>query len=371
MPNIFIIVQLGCKRVEVRSCVEHKLTRPLSPLRFVRQPTGVLNNYTLFMKNSKLIQLAQTANVNGQSKLTWLYEPLVFVYAVVSLFVVSMIFMLPIVFYMMFSAGVNPLELEKLITSPQSPSLAFGILFSSFIGIYLAVWGWLWLMERRPYYTLGLERKGAVWQYVRGLLIGIGFLLLVTGILAMMGMVAWESPFQGLSSRVLIGVGLLFLGFVVQGAAEEVLVRGFLLPILARRYSIWTSIIVSSLFFAILHLLNPNLSLIAVLNLFLAGVFFAVYALKEGSLWGACGVHTTWNWTMGHILGFEVSGSSFGGPDSILFDLKETGPDWITGGMFGPEGGVVVTVIIVLATVFIYSRPTTEGDNQILNGEAV
>ncbi|MFK7803097.1 MAG: lysostaphin resistance A-like protein [Anaerolineae bacterium] len=312
------------------------------------------------MENSNLIQLARTANVRGQSKLKWLYEPLVFVYIGINIFVVSALFLLPVIFYLIFSSGLetDPFSLEDVITSPKSPGLAFAILFFSFIGMYFAVWLWLWLMERRPFYTIGFERSGALWKYVKGLLIGMALLLLVTGILALMGMVTWERPFDGISTTLLIGVGYLFLGFVVQGAAEEVLVRGFLLPILARRYSIWASIIVSSLVFAALHLLNDNLSIIAMLNLFLAGVFFAVYALKEGGLWGACGIHTTWNWTMGHILGFEVSGSSFGGPDSVLFDLMETGPDWITGGLFGPEGGVVVTIVVILLTIYFYMQPT-------------
>lgn len=312
------------------------------------------------MKNSKLIQMAHTANVRGASRLKWFYEPLVLVYIAINIFVVSAIFLLPVIVYLMIDTGLdtNPASLEDTLTSPNNPALAFAILFFSFIGIYFFVWLWLWLIERRPYYTIGFERDGALWKYGKGLLIGMVLLLSVTGILALMGMVTWERPFDGLSTTLLIGIGYLFLGFVVQGAAEEVLVRGFLLPILARRYSIWASIIVSSLLFAALHLLNDNLSIIAMLNLFLAGVFFAVYALKEGSLWGACGIHTTWNWTMGHILGFEVSGSSFGGPNSVLFDLMETGPDWITGGMFGPEGGIVVTIVVILITVYFYMQPT-------------
>ena len=233
------------------------------------------------MENSKLIQLARTANVRGYSRLSWLYEPIVFIYAVFGFLLIQTFLVLPVVFYIMFVEGVDPFGLEDALLSPSNPFLAFSILFFSFIGIYIIVWVWLWLMERRPYYTLGFERKNALWLYVRGLLVGIGLLLFVTGLLALMGMVRWERPFEGFSSTVLIGVFMLFLGFVVQGAAEEVLVRGFLLPIFARRYSIWTSIIVSSLVFALLHLLNPNISLIAMLNLFLAGVFFAVYAKKR------------------------------------------------------------------------------------------
>lgn len=312
------------------------------------------------MQDSTLIQMAKTGNVRGYEKLNWLYEPIVFVYAVVSLLVVSAVFALPVVIYVMATQGVeNAVEIAE---SPPTPGLAFALLFASFIGIYLAVWLWIRFIERRPFATIGLQAKQAVWRYVRGLLIGVGFMFLIVGIMALFGWVDWERTFSGFSSTILTGVGLLLVGFVIQGAAEEVLVRGFLLPIFARRYNIWVSIIVTSLIFAVLHLLNPNLSPIAVLNLFLAGIIFALYALKEGSIWGACGMHTTWNWTMGHIFGFEVSGGSYGGPTSILFDLMETGPDWITGGLFGLEGGVIVTLLLILGSVAIYISPTNTAD---------
>ena len=320
----------------------------------------IILSYTTSMQNSTLIKLAKTADVRGYERLNWLYEPLVFIYAVVSLLVVSAVLALPVVFYVMATEGVeNAIE---IVESPPTPGLAFASLFSSFIGIYFAVWLWLYLIERRPFTTIGLQAKQAVWRYVRGLLIGVGFICLVVGILALFGWVDWERTFAGFSASLLSGVGLLFAGFVIQGAAEEVLVRGFLLPIFARRYNLWVSIVVTSLIFAVLHLLNPNLSPIAVLNLFLAGIIFALYALKEGSIWGACGLHTTWNWTMGHVFGFEVSGGSFGGPGSILFDLMETGPDWMTGGLFGLEGGVIVTLVLILGSIAIYLSPTNTAD---------
>ena len=311
------------------------------------------------MQDSTLIKMARTANVRGYKKLTWLYEPIVFVYAIFGLLLVSAIFALPVVIYVMATEG--PEAAMQIAEAPPTPALALAMLFSSFIGIYLAVWIWIRFVERRPYVTIGLQAKQAAWRYIRGLLIGVGFMFLIVGLLAPFGLVDWERVFNP-SPAVWAGVGMLFVGFVIQGAAEEVLVRGFLLPIFARRYSIWASIVITSLIFAALHLLNPNLSAIGTLNLFLAGIIFSLYALKEGSIWGACGMHTTWNWTMGHVFGFEVSGGSFGGPTSILFDLMETGPDWITGGSFGLEGGVVVTALLILGSLAIYLSPTNTAD---------
>ena len=96
----------------------------------------------------------------------------------------------------------------------------------------------------------------------------------------------------------------------------------------------------------IFHALNPNLSLIALLNLFLFGLFAALYTLYEGGLWGVFSIHAVWNWAQGNIFGFEVSGQL--APGGTMFNLMETGPDVITGGPFGPEGGLAVTIVLLV-----------------------
>jgi hypothetical protein len=118
------------------------------------------------------------------------------------------------------------------------------------------------------------------------------------------------------------------------------------MPVIGARYRPIWGILSSSLVFAVLHSLNPNLNPIAILNLFLFGLFTALYALYEGGLWGVFSLHTVWNWAQGNLFGFEVSGLAR--PVGTLFDLMEVGPDAITGGPFGPEGGLAVTVVLVV-----------------------
>ena len=137
---------------------------------------------------------------------------------------------------------------------------------------------------------------------------------------------------------------LVALGWVVQGAGEEVVTRGWMLPVLGARTRPWIGIVVVSLFFSLLHGLNPNLSALAMVNLALFGLFAAFYALREGSLWGICALHSVWNWIQGNVFGFEVSGTNAGG--GTLFKFVETGPDWFTGGAFGPEGGLAVSLML-------------------------
>ena len=142
----------------------------------------------------------------------------------------------------------------------------------------------------------------------------------------------------------------MLLFFLVQGPAEEIMFRGYLLPVLSARGNTTLGIVVSSLLFGLLHVLNPNLGPLPMLNLTLAGVMFAMYALVEEGLWGMFGLHSAWNWVQGNVLGMAVSGMEFG---PSLFKLSESGPDWLTGGAFGPEGSLVVTLALAATSAML------------------
>jgi membrane protease YdiL (CAAX protease family) len=234
-------------------------------------------------------------------------------------------------------------------------------LVTSFGGVFLFLWLWTKFYEKRPFSSLGFERGDALRQYGRGLLLGALLFSGAIGLMAVFGFVAPEAgdpTQQGLAA--LGGVLIVAIGWLVQGAGEEVLTRGWMMPVLGARTKPWVGIVVSSLFFAALHGLNPNLSVLALVNLALFGLFAAFYALREGSLWGICALHSVWNWVQGNIFGLQVSGSEFGG--GILFNLQATGPDWFTGGAFGPEGGLAVTLMLLLGIVVIFAWPRPESD---------
>lgn len=128
-------------------------------------------------------------------------------------------------------------------------------------------------------------------------------------------------------------------------AAEEVLIRGWALPVIGARYKPWVGLLVSSLIFSLLHGLNPGLSTIALVNLALFGVFAGLYAIREGSLWGICAIHSVWNWVQG-IFGFRLAEPKRA---AALFEFDESGADWLTGGPFGPEGGLAVTIVLMIS----------------------
>src|SRR5690606_12477457 len=90
-----------------------------------------------------------------------------------------------------------------------------------------------------------------------------------------------------------------------------------------------------------------NANAFAVANIFLAGVLLSVAYLRTRSLWFATAVHLGWNWTMASLLDLPVSGLEM--LNTPLYEPAVSGPDWITGGAFGPEGGLIGLVGFGLA----------------------
>ena len=222
----------------------------------------------------------------------------------------------------------------------------------SFAGVYVVVWLWLRRYERRPFWTVGFVREGAVLSAVRGALIGILMLAGAVVLMGLMGYAAFEDgPPQLQGGPALPGVLIALVGWIVQGPAEELVCRGWMLPVVAARYRLWIGVLVSATFFAVLHGVNPNITPIAGLNLVLYGLFAALYVLREGSLWGIGAQHAAWNWAQGNVFGFEVSGIAPAG--GMLLNMIETGPDEVTGGAFGPEGGLAITAVLLVGIVVL------------------
>jgi len=84
-------------------------------------------------------------------------------------------------------------------------------------------------------------------------------------------------------------------------------------------------------------MLNPNFNLFAALNIALAGVAFCYAYLITGNLWLPLAFHFSWNFFQGPVFSFPVSGMISGG--LLLTQVSQAGSA-ITGGAFGPEGGL-------------------------------
>ena len=144
------------------------------------------------------------------------------------------------------------------------------------------------------------------------------------------------------------------LVFIFAAAAEEMFFRGYPLQTLARANLAWLGVLVTAVAFASVHLGNPNVvPRLTFLNTALAGVLLAVGYLRTQSLWFPIGWHWSWNWMQGAIVGLPVSGINRMAPAPLL-QAMNAGPDWLTGGAYGIEGGAACTVALLISTLIIW-----------------
>lgn len=236
-----------------------------------------------------------------------------------------------------------------------TPSLNFITLFSSlfsFIGVSLLVFFRVTKIEKRTISSIGFSRKKWLKKYLVGFLIGLVLMGLVVSILYLFGFISVnENPTQPVGKFALVNIFILLIGWIIQGGTEEVVTRGWLMNVLGARYNIKFGLFISSVLFGLLHLLNPNVNYIAILNIILVGYLFGLYVIKTNDLWGACGIHSAWNFAQGNLFGFEVSGLNV--EVGSLFDFNLTGNSLISGGSFGPEAGLCATFVLLLGIIVI------------------
>lgn len=213
------------------------------------------------------------------------------------------------------------------------------------IMIITPIIAWKFIMKR-PLSNMGLDSfKRHIKELLVGLLFGIISISIVFGILVLSKNAVVESWSPHFSLDTVIYLVL----FILVGFAEEIYGRGFIMSVLRQTRSIPVIIIVSSLIFAVLHSSNSGIGVLPYINLSLVGVLFAYIYLKSGNIWMCIGYHITWNYFQGNVFGFKVSGLNASGIISTTYNNNNI----FNGGEFGPEGGFIVTAVLLLGVLFV------------------
>jgi membrane protease YdiL (CAAX protease family) len=134
---------------------------------------------------------------------------------------------------------------------------------------------------------------------------------------------------------------------------EELLFRGYAFSVLRRTAGWKTALVITSIAFGFVHAWNPGADAESILAVIVAGFFLGVILLATRSLYAAGAAHFAWNWVMAVALHIEVSGVSSPNPD---YRTVETGPAWLTGGPWGPEGGLAAVAAMFVAIFYLYGR---------------
>lgn len=132
---------------------------------------------------------------------------------------------------------------------------------------------------------------------------------------------------------------------------EELLSRGYVFAALAEWLGNAVAIVLTSAVFGVLHVWNPGWTVGSIASVVLAGVFLAAVMIVTNSLYAAWLAHFAWNWVMAVPMHVKVSGLSLANPD---YQTVDAGPDWATGGRWGPEGGAIAAAAMILALTLLY-----------------
>jgi membrane protease YdiL (CAAX protease family) len=114
----------------------------------------------------------------------------------------------------------------------------------------------------------------------------------------------------------------------------------------------YVALMITSLLFMLMHMMNANVNLLGTINLFLAGLLLGIYYIHKRNLLFSIGMHITWNFFQGSIFGFAVSGNTT--PSIISQELK--GSEIINGGKFGFESSILATVLIIGLTILVHMK---------------
>ena len=221
------------------------------------------------------------------------------------------------------------------------------MMVSQLFGTLFTVWIFQKFVNRESFTSIGLEFSGYKDDFVSGLLLGVGLIVLGFGTLYIFNFLSVASIQFSLIDQ------LFYLSlFAVVSLNEEIAIRGYILQNLSSSFNKYIALVLSSLVFMIMHIGNPNMSAVPLFNLFLAGLLLGVYCIHKNNLWFPIGAHITWNYFQGPVLGFEVSGNDV---DSI-FIQSLNGSELITGGEFGFEGSIILTVLMIIGIVYLDRR---------------
>jgi membrane protease YdiL (CAAX protease family) len=215
------------------------------------------------------------------------------------------------------------------------------------LGVYAAYV--TWVEKRAPG---ELSWRGAGREWCAGLALGMLLFAVAVGVLAAAGAyrITGSSGWSVLAAAV--------PGMLVAALYEELIFRAIVFRLLEESFGSWLALAVSALVFGLLHLGSPGAGLVGAIAIAIeAGLLLGAAYMLTRRLWLCTAIHLGWNATQGAIFSAAVSGRAQQG----VFRAEFSGPDWLTGGQFGPEASVVSVLVCTCCAVLVLRRCVAAG----------
>lgn len=300
-------------------------------------------------------------NKDGQIRSGWIIAGVT-----LACFLIAFILAIPAGFIVIFVNIIrnDTLNFAEVVGNSVHVMNIVGILLQQGVFLAVPIITWKYVLKR-PMVSMGI---GRLKDQGKDLLVGLAFGALSMTVVFLILITSGEARISALKPQLSLSHIQSLLLFIAVGFSEEIYGRGFVMSTLRQTKSKVLAVVVSALIFALLHSLNPGIGIIPYLNLFLIGVLFSYMYLLSGNIWMCIGYHITWNYFQGNVFGFLVSGNS---TTSLIKTVLER-ETILNGGAFGPEGGLVVTFIILAGFFFVKyyyrNREYSFIDNAYLSG---
>ncbi|MFN3135507.1 MAG: lysostaphin resistance A-like protein [Candidatus Kryptonium sp.] len=227
------------------------------------------------------------------------------------------------------------------------------------ISVVISTFLMMKFFEKRNFEDVGLRLKpNAIYEISLGLILGFIMITSVVAVNLTLGYYKYELTLNQIYPQIFKA----FLLFLMVALFEEILFRGYPFQRLIDGTSPIVATLIFSLIFSLAHLQNPNVNLIAVLNIFFAGIWLSASYIKTRSLWLPISLHFSWNFFQGYFYSLPVSGLTLIEP---AFNVEISSENIISGGKFGPEGSVITSFVLVIATIFILKSKRLSSDVKI------
>jgi membrane protease YdiL (CAAX protease family) len=249
------------------------------------------------------------------------------------------------------------------------PMLLTGTFLISGLAIIISIWVVGQFLDRRKFADFGLRLNRNWWiDFLFGFGLGAGLMGLIFLIEISLGWITitklFHSEISGTPFYIAIIIPIVL--YISVGFYEELLSRGYRLiniseglsgKYIGPRVAILLATLISSINFGVMHASNPNATFISTFNIIIAGIFLSTAFILTGQLAIPIGIHISWNFFQGNVFGFPVSGLNFHAASFI--DIKQHGPTLWTGGLFGPEAGLIsvfAMLVGILLTIWWIKR---------------
>lgn len=237
--------------------------------------------------------------------------------------------------------GLDIKNVDHGITTTQHVIISLFTLAGTILIIYF----FKSIVDKESFRSLGFYNHDTFKLFLGGLL--TGFIIISIGFFTLL--IFKQIQIHSVNT-IFPEIVLCLILFLSVSISEEIFFRGYVLRNLLLSINSWISLLISSVFFSVVHIFNSDISCMGLLNIFLAGVMLGIPYLYTHNIWYSISLHFSWNFVQGTLYGFNVSGQEI---YSVINHTLTFENSW-NGGHFGFEGSILSIVLEIIAIYFIW-----------------